>query len=298
MIYECPQCGKPQRAGETVCPQCRSVFDGPVPADALVPEDMLAEEARTEEARTEKAPAGMQQAKEVPAAASPGPMPLDPPAVLPPAEDPPAAARPAAGAPPPVSGGTEPYLTPPGYAPPPYEAEPHGPGVSYPAPAPLGGLPRWAVIAVPLVLLILLGGVYLAGTLSSGSDAAPAPAVPQRAEAPATLPPPAPTGPPTLLQGGSNSNNSSDPRVKVLTGRWTAKNDTYFVFSANGSGARGSTTNPGGEQSFLWGLVQNRLMLYGSKNETLRFSPGPDNDTVYLGPPTGRAIQFSRAKTP
>lgn len=38
MIYECHQCQTPQYAGTRVCPQCGNRFEGPVPSDAVVPE--------------------------------------------------------------------------------------------------------------------------------------------------------------------------------------------------------------------------------------------------------------------
>ena len=311
MIYECPQCQKPQEAGETICPYCQAEFDGPVPDDAIVPMEAAlaepvatAEAAPAEESGEEGAKAYPEAAVETAAEIDPGPMPLDPPnrdipaeetaAPLPPVPSaPPVSSSPSS--PPPASGGTQPYLTPPTYAPPPYMPPP--PGAPYqPAAAPFGKLSRVLLFAFPVVLVLVLLGVYLANSLNTDtSEVVPEPPTVARSETPA--PPPAPVGSPTLLQGGTNTNDGSDVRVKLLAGRWVSKSDNFYVFNADGTGSRGSATNPGGEQSFLWGLVQNRLMLYGGKNETLRFNTGPDNDTVFLGPPTGHYIQFSRAKS-
>lgn len=38
MVYECLQCQMPQRHGAVTCPRCAARFDGPVPADAVVPD--------------------------------------------------------------------------------------------------------------------------------------------------------------------------------------------------------------------------------------------------------------------
>lgn len=306
MIYECPQCQMPQAAGQTVCPHCHAEFDGPVPDDAIVlpGTEAMPTGPEAELAGPEAEPAGeaaVGSAKAYPAAAEkagpqsdPGPMPLDPPSAAD-AAPPVSAAPPPATSPPPVSSGSEPYLTPPSYAPPPYT--PPVAGMPYaPAAAPFGKLTRVLLIAFPVVFVLVLLGVYFAGTLNTEADTAPEQAISTRPEAVAP-PPPAPVGDPVLLQGGSNTNDGSDPRVKLLAGRWTSKADTFYVFNADGTGSRGSTADPSKEQSFLWGLVQNRLMLYGSKNEALRFSTGPDNDTVYLAPQTGHAIQYSRVKT-
>ncbi len=278
MIYECPQCQKPQAAGQTVCPYCHAEFDGPVPDDAIVPaEDLSAAEA------TPSAGAAA-------SGAGPGPMPLDPPRYDTPAEG---------AAPPPVSSGAQPYLTPPTYAPPPYI--PPAAGVTQmpytPSGAPLGRLTRVLLVAFPIVLVLVLGGVYFAETLNANSDASTEPPVVTRPQVAPPAAPPPPTGSPVLLSGGSNTNDGSDPRIKILAGRWVSKTDDFYVFNSDGTGSRGSTTNPGGDQTFLWGLVQNRLMLYGGKNEALRFSSGPDNDTVFLGSQTGRYVQYARAKS-
>ena len=319
MIYECPQCSKPQEAGQTVCPYCQAEFDGPVPDDAIVPlqaeavpgetvpsdavpnEALPIAEAVVAEGTAKAYPAPEAITASAAAEIDPGPMPLDPPDRDIPAEAPAQAAPPPASAPPPVpglppvTGGSQPYLTPPTYVPPPYTPPPAGAPYK-PAPAPLGRLTRALLIAFPIVLVLVIAGVYFAGSLNTdSSEPGPEPVVAARSEAAA--PPPAPVGSPTLLQGGTNTNDGSDVRVKLLAGRWVSKSDNFYVFNADGTGSRGSTTNPTGEQSFLWGLVQNRLMLYGSKNETLRFNTGPDNDTVFLGPQTGHYIQFSRAKS-
>lgn len=316
MIYECPQCQKPQEAGQVVCPYCLAEFDGPVPDDAIMPTEaettpVAASAAEAVTAEADPVPEISAKAYPAPEAITaaeidPGPMPLDPPNRDSPAETvkpAPAMAPPVVESLPPALGGPEPYLTPPTYAPPTYAPPLYTPpsaemtGAPYkPVPPTLGKLSRALLIAFPVVLVLVLLGVYLASSLNSdSSEVGPEPPVAARTEA--APPPPAPVGSPLLLQGGSNTNDGSDYRVKLLAGRWTSKSDNFYVFNADGTGSRGSTTNPNGEQSFLWGLVQNRLMLYGSKNETLRFNAGPDNDTVFLSPQTGRYVQYSRAKS-
>lgn len=288
MIYECPQCRTPQKAGQTVCPHCRAEFEGPVPADALVPS------AVTSSAVVPSAVVSDEAISAVPdALLAPEPLPSeDSPAAdaAPPSEDVPAEAPDA------VSAGSEPYLTPPSYVPPPY-APPlstASQALSQPPPTPpVGRLTRALLVAFPLVLILVLGGVYLAGTLNTEAESvlAPVPAVT------APSPPPFAGSAPVMLGSGSNTNDGTDPHVKLLAGRWVSKSDDFYVFNPDGTGSRGSALNPSADQSFLWGLVQNRLMLYGSKNETLRFNAGPDNDTVFLGPQTGHYVQYSRAKT-
>ena len=305
MIYECPQCQMPQAAGVTLCPQCHAEFDGPVPDDAIVP---LVETAPAEANPAEANPAETLPLEASPVAApllepvtvesGPGPMPLD----LPPmAEE----ALSAEEAPPPgtvsplVAPDTQTYLTPPSYTPPPYTPPVSGitetPYAPPPAP-PLGGLTRALLIAFPIVLVLVLGGVYFANTLNTDTDTAPEMVAVARPQAPTPAAPPADVAPVTM-QGGSNTNDGSDPRVKLLAGRWVSKSDDFYVFNSDGTGSRGSTVKSQAEQSFLWGLVQNRLMLYGAKNETLRFNTGPDNDTVFLGPQIGHYVQYSRAKS-
>ena len=320
MIYECPQCQKPQEAGQTVCSYCRAEFDGPVPDDAMVlleadavpAEPVTVEPVHAESVPIEEAAEGAAKVYPAPEAAAantaaeidPGPMPLDPPGRdissetaehVAAAASPPVTSSSSVSSPPPPPSGSQPYLTPPTYVPPPYTLPPAGTPYK-PVPPSLGKLTRALLIAFPIVLILVLLGVYFAGSLNSdSSEAVPEPPVAARTET--APPPPAPVGNPLLLQGGTNTNDGSDYRVKLLAGRWVSKSDNFYVFNADGTGSRGSTTNPAGEQSFLWGLVQNRLMLYGSKNETLRFNTGPDNDTVFLGPQTGHYVQYSRAKS-
>lgn len=299
MIYDCPQCGTPQEAGQTVCPHCHAEFDGPVPADAVVP----AAAPAPAEAMPAVSDAPLAEAEAAPEEAAvteeaaPG-------EVLPPAQAAPLveeAPSVAAEAPFPAPSGPAPYLTPPSYAPPPYS-----PSLSsetplpYTAPfrtggPPLGRLTRALMIAFPIVLVVVLGGVYLAGTLNTDADVVPitAPTV----SAQAVPPSPVQAAAPVTLQGGSNTNDGSDPHVKLLAGRWVSKSEDFYVFNPDGTGSRGSALKPSGDQPFLWGLVQNRLMLYGAKNETLRFNAGPDSDTVFLAPQTGHYVQYSRAKS-
>ena len=306
MIYDCPQCGTPQEAGQTVCPHCHAEFDGPVPANAVVP----AAEPAPAEAMPAIPDAPLAEAEAVPGAISAteedalGEA-MPPVEAAPLSEDaPPVEAVPptiAAEAPSPAPSGPAPYLTPPLYAPPPYS-----PSLSNVTPLPytassgiggppLGRLTRTLLIAFPIVLVLVLGGVYLAGTLNTDSDVVPITAPTVSAQA---LPPaPAANTAPVTLQGGSNTDDGTDPHVKLLAGRWVSKSDDFYVFNSDGTGSRGSALNPSGDQPFLWGLVQNRLMLYGAKNETMRFNVGPDSDTVFLAPQTGHYVQYSRAKS-
>ena len=313
MIYDCPQCGTPQEAGQTVCPHCNAEFDGPVPADAVVP---AAEPAPAETLSTiPDTPLVEAAAAPEEAAASEEAAPGE---AVPPTEDAPAledaplreaealdeTAPPiiASEVPFPAPSGPAPYLTPPSYAPPPYYS-PSSSSVTplpYTAPSglgapPLGRLTRALLIAFPIVLVVVLGGVYIAGALNTESDVVPLPAPTASAQA---LPPtPAANTAPVTLSGGSNTEDGTDPHVKLLAGRWISKSDDFYVFNPDGTGSRGSALNPSADQPFLWGLVQNRLMLYGAKNETLRFNAGPDSDTVFLAPQTGHYIQYSRAKS-
>lgn len=294
MIYDCPQCGRPQEAGHTACPYCHAEFDGPVPADAIVPASVPppAEAASAAPDAPPGAVAALEEAAPSEAASD-----LE---AAPPAE----AAPPlvAAEAPSPAPPGPAPYLTPPSYAPPPYSPSlssvtplPYTttPGAGAP---PLGRLTRVLLIAFPIVLVLVLGGVYLAGTLNTESDAVPDPLPVVHASAPLPPSPPQAVSPVTLA-GGSNTNDDSDPHHKLLEGRWVSKSDEFYVFNPDGTGSRGSALNPSADQPFLWGLAQNRLMLYGAKNETMRFNVGPDSDTVFLAPQTGHYVQYSRAKS-
>ena len=269
MIYECPQCEAPQEAGATVCPRCHAHFDGPVPEDAIVPPPL---------------PRSEPPASPVSAAlggTEPGPSVLE--EVKPPAPEPPEAFPPPAPYMPPYSA--------PDAAPPPHAGQP------------LAGLSRALLFAFPIVLVLILGGVYFANTVNTGSDATPAPAAVVKAPPPPAAPP-APIGSPVYLPGSANATVSdADRRTKILVGRWASKALDFYVFNADGTGSRGNEARQQDNQSFLWGLVQNRIMLYTDKgtstekNEMLRFSAGPDDNTVFLGPETGHYIQFERAKT-
>ena len=275
MIYECPQCQAPQEAGRTVCPHCHAQFDAPVPSDAFVPPDDPAQPAESIAVEAGAAPATPPLQEALPPEEAPHLEEVKPP----PAADP------------------LPYLTPPSYSPSAYSPPPYTPAAAPPPMRPpLGGLSRALLIVFPIVLVLVLGSVYFVSTLSTGQDIAPvAPVV----QAPATMPPPpAPVGSPTYLQGGPNTTSAgNDPRTKMLVGRWQAKSGDYYVFNGDGTGSRGSGANQQNSQSFLWGLVQNRLMLYRDKNEMLRFNPGPDDDTIYLGAETGHYVQYARDKT-
>ena len=286
MIYECPQCGRPQEAGQTVCPYCRAEFDGPVPADAIVPAAAVV----PAEAASEAPLAGEETVPEpLPPVSAAEAAPVNEDTAAEDGKDAPAAAP----------TGSAPYLTPPSYAPPPYtpplSADTQSSYLPPNAP-PLGRLTRVLLVAFPIVLVLVLGGVYLAGTLNTDSDSGPLP--PPTVAAAAPMPPATVTNPaPVTLSGGTNTNDGADPHVKLLAGRWVSKSDDFYVFNSDGSGSHGSALNPSADQSFLWGLVQNRLMLYGTKNETMRFNVGPDSDTVFLAPQTGHYVQYSRAKS-
>ena len=286
MIYECPQCHAPQEAGQTACPHCHAQFDGPVPDDAIIPP---AEQA----ALAEQAVATEQAVTAPITEAAPDPIPLA-------KEEP----RLEEVKPPPAPASSQPYLTPPSYSPPAYLSPLPAPPAA-PAPPlmrqPFGGLSRALLIAFPIVLVLVLGSIYFVNNLNTGSETvaetAPMPPV---AMPPPVSPPaiPTPVGSPVYLQGGANTNNAgSDPRAKMLAGHWEAKSGGYYVFNTDGTGQRGSAANPQKDQSFLWGLVQNRLMLYMDKNETLRFNPGPDDNTIYLGAQTGHYVQYARDKS-
>lgn len=275
MIYECPQCNAPQEAGVTSCPHCHAQFDGPVPDDAILPPPEAAPpaeaapslEARAGAAAAPESASAIEEEQAAPALEEVKPPPLPPS-----------------------------YVPPSAYVPPPL---PYAPPTSAPPPPmrpPLGGLTRALLFAFPIVLVLVLGGVYFAGTLNSQSEAVstPAPAPP----APVVAAAPVPVGSPVYLQGGANSNSAdTDARTKLLVGRWEAKSLDFYVFKENGTGSRGNVSDQSKDEPFGWGLVQNRLMLYMDNNEMLRFNPGPDDDTIFLGPQTGHYVQYHRAKT-
>ncbi len=166
-----------------------------------------------------------------------------------------------------------------------------------PAEPPFGNLSRVLFIAFPIVLVLVLGGVFYTNSLNSDADTTPVPLPPVHS-APAAPLPAAPVTAPTYLQGGGNtSNTADDPRAKLLAGRWESKSGDFYVFNSDGTGSRGSLVKQQPEQAFLWGLVQNRVMLYMDKNHMLRFNAGPDDDTVFLAGDTGSYVQYSRSKS-
>ena len=317
MIYECPHCHAPQEAGHTACPECGAEFDGPVPEDAILP------------AAVSPAAAVINTAE--PAAVAPEPLPeavLDTPAEARPVID---VAPPAADFTPPAADFTvtpaEPVLEtvrPPTeelpyqqstyqqstYQPPSYSATP----AYSPPPLPTSGaqayttrrapaspLPKILLIALPFVLLLVLVGYLVSRSSDGGSDTAST-ALPVTAPVPPT-PAAAPIGSPTVLPGGTTT-AADDTRVKWLAGRWQASNSDFYVFNPSGSGSQGSVSGKLPTQDFLWRIVGNQLMLYGApKDQEVRFSVGPDDNTVYLRDSAGKPVQFSReaqseAKTP
>ena len=295
MIYECPNCQTPQEAGQTVCPHCHAQFDGPVPEDAVLPpgETAFPEAASPEVSASEAEPAltaEVAPAETIISAEATAPLLVE---VPPPADSP----TPPDAPPPPNS---QPYLTPPSYSPPYMSASYEQPAYEQPEYAlpptqPFGGLSKVLLIAFPVVLVLVLGGVFYANSLNASGDAPPAPPPTVRASVPL---PPAPVTSPTYLQGAGNTTDASeDPHTQKMIGHWEAKSGDYYVFNIGGTGSRGNPAKQQPEQTFLWGLVQNRVMLYMDKNETLRFNPGPDNDTIFLGGQTGNYVQFSRSKT-
>ncbi len=280
MIYECPNCQTPQEAGQTICPHCHAQFDGPVPSDAIVPPIIVppidaAVLPSVAAAPEESAAAAPSDAPSEPAAAEPAPTLVEVP--------PPPSSQPSPNA--------QPYFTAQAYTPPSYESP-------EPVRSPFGGLSRALLIAFPLVLVLVLGGVFYTNSLNTNSDTTPVTLPPARPSVSAAPLPAAPVTSPTYLQGAGNTNNgSNDPRAKLLAGRWASKSGDYYVFNSDGTGSRGNPVKQQPEQAFLWGLVQNRLMLYMDKNEMLRFNAGPDDNTIFLGGQTGSYVQYSRSKT-
>ena len=291
MIYECPNCHAPQAAGQTSCPECGAEFDGPVPEDALLPEPG----AGAAPAMQGAAPGGASET-------SPEAVLDTPPAT--PAQEPllePALAAAAPEAPvletvqPPReelpyqrSTYQPPYTPPPAYAPTPAA----GGAQAYTAKRTQSNvLPKVLLIAAPIVLALVVGGLIFSHTLDGGSDAAPAP-IPMIA--PALRPAAAPVGNPTVMTGGTTT-APEDSRVQWLAGRWQAKSSDFYVFNSNGSGSQGSLTGKLPTQDFLWRIVGNQLMLYGApKDQQVRFGVGPDDNTVYLRDSAGKPVQFTR----
>ena len=305
MIYECPNCRTPQDAGQTVCPNCHAEFDGPVPSDAVVPPpaevEVLSEadsgsidEAGLEaDAEVGAAPINEVVAEPVSAAEIEAMRPQA--EAVTQAEAP--SEAPLTEMPTPASS-SQPYLTAPSFSPPVYSAPDTD---TTPSSPPFSRLSRALLVAFPIILVLVLGSVFYANSLNAGSDTVPAPPSPPTVQASVPLPPPSPAAPdttPTVLQGAGNADSGADDlRAKILVGHWIAASGDFYVFSSDGSGSRGNPVKQQKEQTFLWGLVQNRLMLYRDQNEMLRFNAGPDDNTIFLAAQTGHYVQFSRSKT-
>ena len=272
MIYECPNCHVPQAAGRTSCHHCGAEFDSPVPADALVPESSSVHAATDPVAVPSDAMPQAPLLEEVRVPQSP-----NQPAEMPVYQSPPAY-QPSAG-----------YL-PPAYTP--------------PAPAATGfKLPKALLIAIPIVLVLVLGAVFFANSLNQSTDSAAAPTATPEVMAPIAAPPAAePQGSPLVLSGGTNSatnTTDSNPNIAWLVGRWQNKSTDYYVFNDNGTGYRGSSGGKQAKGSFLWVLEQKQLVLYAdtATPEKLAFSQGSDDNSMYLRGNDGRYMQFAREKT-
>lgn len=284
MIYECPNCQAPQAAGDTACHQCGAEFDSPVPEDAIAPPEAIApESAKHEEAVPEMVSLADEPAHETPVHEPPileevfSPPPQFQPSEMPPYQAPPA------------------YQPASGYLPPAYTA-------------PLASvsrfsLPKALLIAIPIVLLFVLGAVFFANSLNQSADTVPAP--PALTVPTSTIPataPPVPHGSPLVLSGGSGTaanSTETNPNVAWLIGRWQSTSTDYYVFNDNGTGYRGSSGGKLAKGSFLWVLNQKQLVLYvdSATPEKLAFSRGSDDATMYLRGTNGRYVQFMRAKT-
>lgn len=289
MIYECPNCHVPQAAGHTACHQCGAEFDSPVPEDALVPAETIVpelglhEEAVPEVVSLADEPALETRASETRAPEPPvleevfAPAPQFQPSEMPPYQAP-SAYQPAPG-----------YL-PPAYTPP-------------LAPVSRFSLPKVLLIAIPIVLLFVLGAVFFANSLNQSADTAPA--APALTVPDTTMPvvaPPVPHGSPLVLSGGSVSSASttdSNPNIAWLVGRWQNPSTDYYVFNENGTGYRGSSGGKQAKGSFLWVLIQKQLVLYAdaAPPEKLAFSKGSDEATMFLRGTDGRYVQYTRSKT-
>ena len=187
------------------------------------------------------------------------------------------------------------YQPAPGYLPPAYTAPR--------APASRFSLPKALLIAIPIVLLFVLGAVFFANSLNQSADTAPA--TPALIVPDTTMPvvaPPVPHGSPLILSGGtggSASTTDSNPNIAWLVGRWQNKATDYYVFNDNGTGYRGSSGGKQAKGSFLWVLNQKQLVLYAdaAAPEKLAFSQGNDDSTMYLRGSDDRYVQYARAKT-
>ena len=308
MIYECPNCHAPQAAGSASCHECGAEFDGPVPDDAILPTGTAALAGTPPPAQANAGGAagapGEPRVTAIEAAASEaGPAPAastveevhpPEPAFVPYQETPAGAASyqapPASQAPPALPA----YQPPPAYAPPAYAPPPYtAPAASSPRG---GGLQKALLIGLPILLVLVLGGVFFVRGLDSGSDE---PSTPSAPATPAPTPAaPATPGSPMMLNGSmSGGGDAADPKAKMLVGRWQDKKADFFQFNGNGTGYRGSTAGKQPQGAFVWVLTQNQLFLYADKKETLAFTPGPDEGTIYLRDQDGRFIQYARAKT-
>lgn len=327
MIYECPNCHTPQAPGRTSCRHCGAEFDSPVPDDAFLPEGTAPEAPQPDPVRaaaSEADPAELSalEAEEaapvareapLPQEAEPmtgGPVAQEAEPVLPepdtPEPPPSRVAPPAAAEPLPYQ--SSPYPAPAYQSAPTYAAQTDtapNPPPSLPRPPSSQVLTRALLIAFPIVLVLVLGGVFFARSLDPGQDTAP---VPMPAPTPisattnigADTPtaPAAPAAPPYVLNGTvSSTGTDGDPKTRRLVGRWESKNLDFYVFNENGTGTRGSLTGKGPQGTFLWTLVQSHLILYADKQDKLAYSQGPDEDTMFLRGVDGKYVQYSRTKT-
>lgn len=284
MIYECPTCHTPQAAGRTSCLSCGADFDGAVPDDALVPEtpdalvpDVASAEASGEHSEVETIATPVMETSAPPTAPEPPPR-LE--FVPPPAPAP---------------------YEPPVYQPPPaYVAPPTYPMNAQPPPSQSGiALPRGLLIALPVVLVLVLGVVFFTRSLDQSSGTSPAPATSPPVTAPIATPVAAPTpvSGAVSLQGGGASSQSGSSMAKWLAGRWQAKSSDYYVFNDNGTGSRGTLTGKLASDSFVWVMSQSQITLYlADKQEKLALSPGTDDSTLFLRGEDGRYVQFVRTK--
>jgi len=265
MIYECPNCHIPQAAGRTSCHHCGAEFDGPVPADALVPETVAAAEAApaaSSPAGTMPEPPRLQDVRPTPQESRPP----EPPAYPPPAYSPPSGYVQTAPAPTPAASGFN--------------------------------LPKALLIAIPVVLVLVLGAIFFANSLNQGGEAS---APPPPMMSPMTEPAgPAQTthGSPLVLPAspGSAGNTGSAPNTTWLIGRWQNKSTDFYVFNENGTGNRGSISGKQPTGSFSWILAQKQIVLYtdAGKPEKLAFSQGSDDNTMYLRITDGHYVQYTR----
>jgi hypothetical protein len=113
---------------------------------------------------------------------------------------------------------------------------------------------------------------------------------------------PAPPGnlAPVQLSGGTGSPSGTAAAGSgdaALQGRWQAKNMDFYVFNTDGTGARGSATNPAKNDTFTWVVTDNQLVLNGKKEERITFSTGPDASVLYLRMPDGRNVKFAKTGT-